>query len=348
MGNALSLKSLFGNQTNQESDSVSGCVSALAHDLAHFQITSQVPEGLNQHVASSKKAQAKWYNKLLLAWREANPPPKTPEQASRLVIQTLKQNNVDQGLLKFYSLPIPHDLIGSFPPPWPKGVIFELRTLPVDARAVADGDGLTVYVDVADPREAANVPREVLLAVSKRSIARASRDYLMADGLQRKIAAAGYRVLNGSNNEDVLAKKYRIRLRGIDAPENQMPYGLESKVELTYLVQGKCLVVHVYGEDQYGRLVGDVYCNGKFAQEIMLKKGLAWHYKAYDNRPELIKWEKDARVARVGLWAASNPEKPWEWRKANRQGRGILELIIDLFKLMADYLFRGNHNTKRR
>ncbi|KAI3872568.1 hypothetical protein MKX03_015539 [Papaver bracteatum] len=120
-----------------------------------------------------------------------------------------------------------------------------------------------------------------------------------------------------------------------------MPYGLESKVGLTKLVQGKCLVVHVYGEDQYGRHVGDVYCNGKFAQEIMLKKGLAWHYKAYDNRPELIKWEKDARDARVGLWASSNPEKPWEWRKANRRGRSILELIIDLLKLMAGHLFGG-------
>ncbi|KAI3872569.1 hypothetical protein MKX03_015540 [Papaver bracteatum] len=331
MENALSLKSLFGNQTNQESDSVSGCVSALAHDLAHFQITSQVPKGLNQHVASSKKAQVE---KLLVAWKDANPRPKTPEQASRLVIQTLKQDNGTgvfgfvQGLLKFYGLPIPHDLIGAFPPPWPIGVIFELRTLPVDARAVPDGDGLTVYVDVADPREAPNKARE-------------SRDYLTANGLQHKISAAGYRVLNGSNNEDVLSKKYRIRLMGMDAPENQMPYGLESKVELTNLDQGKCLVVHVYGEDQYGRLVGDIYCNGKFAQEIMLKKGLAWHYKAYDNRPELIKFEKDARDARVGLWASSNPEKPWEWRKANRRGRSILELIIDLLKLMDGHLFGG-------
>ncbi|GMP23584.1 hypothetical protein CsSME_00001125 [Camellia sinensis var. sinensis] len=100
-----------------------------------------------------------------------------------------------------------------------------------------------------------------------------------------------------------------------------MPYGKEAKEELTKLVQGKCLRVLVFDQDQYGRSVGDVYCNGIFIQESMLKKGLAWHYKAYDQRPELEKWEKEARTKRVGLWASSNPEMPWEWRKDQRGGR---------------------------
>ncbi|MEI4861509.1 hypothetical protein Q8G41_28380, partial [Klebsiella pneumoniae] len=33
-------------------------VSALAQDLLNFDVTSQVPDGLSQHVVSSKKAQA--------------------------------------------------------------------------------------------------------------------------------------------------------------------------------------------------------------------------------------------------------------------------------------------------
>ncbi|KAI3913534.1 hypothetical protein MKW92_009183 [Papaver armeniacum] len=52
----------------------------------------------------------------------------------------------------------------------------------------------------------------------------------------------------------------------------------------------------------------------------MLKKGCAWHYAAYDKRPELIKWENAARAKQVGLWASPNPEKPWEWRKNKRDG----------------------------
>ncbi|KAF3494658.1 hypothetical protein DY000_02056364 [Brassica cretica] len=59
--------------------------------------------------------------------------------------------------------------------------------------------------------------------------------------------------------------------------------------------------------------------------EVMLKKGLAWHYLAYDKRPELAKarfyqWENEAKQKRIGLWAAKNPEKPWEWRKNKRGG----------------------------
>ncbi|KAJ6797802.1 putative staphylococcal-like nuclease CAN1 [Iris pallida] len=66
-----------------------------------------------------------------------------------------------------------------------------------------------------------------------------------------------------------------------------MPYGKEAKEELVKLVQGKPLKVYVYGDDMYGRSVGDIYCSGTFVQEKMLRKGCAWHYDAYDKRPEL-------------------------------------------------------------
>ncbi|KAI9095633.1 hypothetical protein K1719_026193 [Acacia pycnantha] len=62
-------------------------------------------------------------------------------------------------------------------------------------------------------------------------------------------------------NEEVLVHKYRIRLRGIDAPESEMPYGKEATEELTKIVEGKCLRILVYEIDSYGRLVGDIYCD---------------------------------------------------------------------------------------
>jgi len=68
--------------------------------------------------------------------------------------------------------------------------------------------------------------------------------------------------------------------------------------------------------------VGDIYSEGVFIQEVLLKKGSVWHYKKYDQRPELAMWEKEARAAHVGLWASSNPQKPWEWRKIRREGGG--------------------------
>ncbi|KAJ8434440.1 hypothetical protein Cgig2_025410 [Carnegiea gigantea] len=302
MGNALRL--LFKQccePTTTESDSLgphgvsahSVGFAALARDLLHFEVTSQVPEGLGQHVVSSRKRQANWYRKILQAWKEAKPPPRTPEEAARLIIEALQRHQKPdvEGLLNFYGLPIPHTLVElsadlPLPSSLPEGVKFELHTLPVDEKAVPDGDGMTVYVSTADPRESSLVPRGVQVAAVKRLRARAQKDYTRADAFHKKIIDQNYRVIP-IQNEEVLARKYRIRLRGIDAPECQMPYGQEAKEELAKLVRGKCLTVLVYGEDRYGRCVGDVYCNGIFAQEVMLKKGLAWHYKAYDQRAEL-------------------------------------------------------------
>ncbi|KAL4620766.1 hypothetical protein ACB092_06G179500 [Castanea dentata] len=299
-------------------------VTALAHDLFHFEITSQVPEGLSKNVVSSKKAQANWYRKLLEAWKAAKPPPKTPEEVARLVIETLKRHQKAdvEGLLAFYGLPLPHTLVqltAGAPTSLPAGVEYEFQTFPVDSSAIADGDGMTVYVSTTDPRESYCVPREVQVAAVQRSEARAEKNYTKADAIHEKIFESGYRVLDFQNNEEILARVYRIRLRGIDAPENAMPYGKEAKEELTKIVQGKCLRVLVYGEDQYGRCVADIYCDGKFVQELMLKKGFAWHYATYDQRPELARWENEARAARVGLWASLNPEKPWEWRRKNKK-----------------------------
>jgi hypothetical protein len=45
-----------------------------------------------------------------------------------------------------------------------------------------------------------------------------------------------------------------------------MPYGKEAKEALLKLVEGKCLTVHVYDTDRYGRSVGDLHAGGVFVQ----------------------------------------------------------------------------------
>lgn len=103
-----------------------------------------------------------------MAWRETKPPPKSPEEASRLVIETLKRHqkadvevsntitfiNVAmlsrrtmlivilialllKGLLAFYGLPLPHSLVeltNGAPPSRPQGLKFELHTIPVRSK----------------------------------------------------------------------------------------------------------------------------------------------------------------------------------------------------------------------
>ncbi|CAO2199154.1 unnamed protein product [Urochloa humidicola] len=209
----------------------------------------------------------------------------------------------------------------SSPPPKPQDdANFVLRTLPVDPRAVSDGDTLNVFVDTtADPREAGSVPAEVRQAAAERDKARAAGDHDRADALYKTIVDSGYRPIRNAGGDEVLAKRYRIRLRGIDAPESAMPYGREAKEEFLKLVEGKSLEVHVYDVDFYGRCIGDIYNDdGIFVQEHMLKEGFAWHYAAYDKRPELAEWQNQAQADRKGLWASPNPQAPWDWRKENR------------------------------
>ncbi|KAF3327418.1 nuclease CAN2 [Carex littledalei] len=285
--------------------------------LLNFESTSQVPEGLSQHVTLSKKAQAKWYAKILAAWRESSP--RTPEEAASLVARALQvQRDALAGFLRFYSLPFPQiQTQVSGPSSWPEGVQFELHTLPVEAKLVGDGDGMTVHVNTEDPRESGTVPIEVQEAAIERRQARAIRDYVRADALHKIIMDCGYRVIT-ANNEEILAREYRIRLRGIDAPEMNMEYGQEAKDALTKLIQGKTLRIQVYEKDRYDRLVGDVYCNGIFVQEKLLRKGCAWHYDHFDKRPSFAQWQKEARNAGRGLWANPNPVEPWEFKKMER------------------------------
>ncbi|CAL9774605.1 unnamed protein product [Musa acuminata subsp. burmannicoides] len=345
MGNAL-LRCLRGDcgestppHRPQAHQGVPHGVAALAHDLLDYEITAKVPEGLSRHVVSSRRAQAIWYKKLLEAWKEAKPTPKTPATAAILVVQTLRGNQKAdlEGLLAYYNLPVPStpeivDAPPSSSSTWNDGVQFELRTLPVDPWDVVDGDGITAYVDTATPEESADVPVEVQQAAIQRTAARAARNYREADALKKSISAAGYGFKAGPNGDEILARKYRIRLRGIDAPESEMAYGKEAKAELLKLVEGKPLKIHVYGVDRYGRSVGDVHCGRIFVQERMLKGGFAWHYATYDKRPEFARWEKEARAARRGLWASSHPEKPWEWRKKMRNaGRREGKVPIEVF-----------------
>ncbi|XP_006663734.2 probable staphylococcal-like nuclease CAN3 [Oryza brachyantha] len=300
-------------------------VAALAHDLLNFESTSMVPDGLSQHVASSRKAQVKWYKNMLEAYKNTTPPPKTPVDAAHLIARALHmiQRSDLEGILEFYNFPIPSLPTASSnhqPSSLPEGVQFVLNTLPVYDKCIGDGDGFTAYVSTTGPRESANVPLEVHEMVIARTQARQCRDYQSADALLSSLDEAGYKIISCSDDE-VLARKYRIRMRGIDAPELKMPYGKESRNALVKLIGGKSVKIYVYDLDQFGRYVGDIYYNNVFIQEQMLKNGHAWHFKTYDKRPEFARWEREARGANRGLWASGNPEKPWDWRRDQRNAR---------------------------
>uniref|UniRef100_A0ACD5Y3W1 Uncharacterized protein n=1 Tax=Avena sativa TaxID=4498 RepID=A0ACD5Y3W1_AVESA len=315
-------------------------IAALTRDLRSFESASMVPEGLGQHVTSSRESQITWYKCMSEAYRNRTPSPRTLAEAAQLVATALNWiPRVDlEGIFEFYNFPISslpaassNHLLTSLP----EGVQFVLNTLPVNEKCIGDGDGFTAYVSIRDdPRELGNVPREVHAMLTARTQARIRRDYGTADTLRSTIDEAGYKIIICSGNE-IVARKYRIRMRGIDAPELKMPYGEESKEALVKLIGGKSTTIYVYGKDQFERYVGDIYCDNVFIQEQMLKNGHVWHFKNYDKRPVFFQWERKARAARKGLWASNNPEKPWNWRRDERNG---IHNTIEWVTLLAGFI----------
>ena len=122
-----------------------------------------------------------------------------------------------------------------------------------------------------------------------------------------------------SNNQ-----KYKIRLKGIDAPESQQLYGDISTQSLNELVYDKEVLVTWDKKDKYYRILGKVIVDGKDANYLQLKKGLAWYYKQYEkdlsdeDKQRYSEAEAWARNFTEGLWADSSSIPPWEFRRKGK------------------------------
>lgn len=119
---------------------------------------------------------------------------------------------------------------------------------------------------------------------------------------------------------DVDGQTKTIRLKGIDSPEKDQPYGNEARVFVQQLVQGKEVAVEDLGLDKYQRTLATVtLANGVNLNEEIVRAGLAWHFKQYSQDPELARLEQEARQNQRGLWADPNPTSPWVWRHNDRK-----------------------------
>ena len=112
-----------------------------------------------------------------------------------------------------------------------------------------------------------------------------------------------------------------IRLRGVDAPEKRQPSGMDAQESLKELLGRKTVKLDVKDIDRYGRVSAYVFVGSLNVNLEQVKRGLAWAYTEYLDRPyasEFYDAEKQARKQRLGLWKELNPTPPWEWRKKNR------------------------------
>jgi endonuclease YncB( thermonuclease family) len=126
---------------------------------------------------------------------------------------------------------------------------------------------------------------------------------------------------------DDTKQRHVIRLMGIDAPEKAQAFGQTSKESLSELVFNKEVSVTWHKKDRYGRSVGQVYVDDTDVCLEQIKRGLAWHYKQYEreqsveDRSRYADAEKEARIAKEGLWVDEQPTEPSKFRKRNFRGQ---------------------------
>ncbi|EDC5629827.1 thermonuclease family protein [Salmonella enterica] len=129
------------------------------------------------------------------------------------------------------------------------------------------------------------------------------------------------RVLDGDTVE-ILAGNVatRVRLNGIDAPEKAQPFGQRSRQALTEIVGGKTVLAVGEKRDRYGRLLATLILDGRDINATQVYSGMAWvyRYKGLATEPEYLRYERDARTARRGLWSEKEPVEPSSWRQRHR------------------------------
>ncbi len=128
-----------------------------------------------------------------------------------------------------------------------------------------------------------------------------------------------------SDGDTLVVNGERIRLSGIDAPENGQTCldraGIEydcsmlATMALEELVIGKSIECRSEARDRYGRTLAACYVEGRDVGAQMVRQGWALAFRRYSIR--YVPEEDEARLTRRGMWAGSFVP-PWEWRAGRR------------------------------
>jgi endonuclease YncB( thermonuclease family) len=107
-----------------------------------------------------------------------------------------------------------------------------------------------------------------------------------------------------------------LRLWGVDAPEMDQIWGMESKVALGLMCIGEKVHVEVVDVDRYKRRVVTIRLpDGRDVSNEMLRIGAAWWYADYAPRDAVKKGLfEQARVGKIGLFGHPPCEAPWNHR----------------------------------
>ena len=139
---------------------------------------------------------------------------------------------------------------------------------------------------------------------------------LPAGAMAESIEGHAISVLDGDTFElqDTVHAIQRIRLSQIDAPEKHQAFNQASKHSLTELVQGKAVRAEISGTGRQGGWIGTVWLGDVDINLEQVKRGMAWASAKPSTDSRYFDAEKDARLARRGIWSEDGAVPPWEYR----------------------------------
>jgi endonuclease YncB( thermonuclease family) len=127
-----------------------------------------------------------------------------------------------------------------------------------------------------------------------------------------------------TDGDTIRIGKIRIRLHGIDAPEQRQKCMADGKKwacgrEATFAL-ARAIVKHWVtcipkDKDRYGRVVAVCKAGDTDFGEWMVKRGWALAYRRYSR--DYVQAEQAAKAEGAGMWRGEFMQ-PWEWRRARR------------------------------
>jgi len=130
--------------------------------------------------------------------------------------------------------------------------------------------------------------------------------------------------------------KLKVRLYGIDAPEtpkinkhngqvNQpgQPYSEEASKALKDKIMGKQVKLEILDIDKYRRMVCMVWLDDRNINLEMIQEGHAETFIEYLKPPyrdQFLEAEREAKSAKIGIWALPDYERPRDFRKRLKTG----------------------------
>ena len=139
---------------------------------------------------------------------------------------------------------------------------------------------------------------------------------LPAGAMAESIEGHAIAVLDGDTFEfrDAADTITRVRLSQIDAPEKHQAFNQASNHSLTELIQGKAVRVEISGTGRQGGCIGTVWLGDVDINLEQVKRGMAWASAKPSTDSRYFDAEKDARLARRGIWSEDGAVPPWEYR----------------------------------